>query len=99
MAWYRFLVANALGAILWATTMSLLGYFFGENWPVLEKWIGRTGVILLLLVLLVGLPMAWHRLRLPGALRAPKSAAAQRPESPSAPPPSNSGAPGASGPS
>src|SRR5947209_6330638 len=31
MPWPRFLVANAGGALAWSTTMSLLGYFFGEN--------------------------------------------------------------------
>ena len=48
MKWRVFVVYNAAGAILWAVVISLVGYFFGHSWPVLEKWVGRTGLILLL---------------------------------------------------
>src|SRR5438445_4484819 len=53
MDWPRFLVANASGALAWAVTMSLLGYFFGESLDLLEKWLGRTGVFLLVAVVVV----------------------------------------------
>ena len=55
MKWRVFVVYNAAGAILWAVVIALVGYFFGHSWPVLEKWVGRTGLILLFaaLVLLV----------------------------------------------
>src|SRR5438552_1538540 len=39
MAWSRFLVANAAGALAWATSMSLLGYFFGHSWELLHHWL------------------------------------------------------------
>jgi membrane protein DedA with SNARE-associated domain len=45
MHWSRFLVANALGACLWASTISLVGYFFGQHWQSLEHWLGRGGLI------------------------------------------------------
>jgi membrane-associated protein len=64
MPWGRFLLANACGAVAWAVTISLLGYYFGENWHVLEKWLGRGGLIALLCVLLIGVPLIWRRLRL-----------------------------------
>src|SRR5712692_10727522 len=41
MAWSHFLVANAAGALAWATAMSLLGYFFGHSWELLHKWLKK----------------------------------------------------------
>jgi membrane-associated protein len=62
MPWVRFLVANASGAVLWGVTITLLGYYFGENWHLLEKWLTRGGLIALVcLVLLAGL--LWRRVR------------------------------------
>jgi membrane protein DedA with SNARE-associated domain len=63
MPWARFLIANAAGALAWATTMSLLGYFFGQSWELLHRWLGRGGLIILAcVVLLVGLPYLLRRL-------------------------------------
>jgi membrane protein DedA with SNARE-associated domain len=69
MPWPRFFLANASGALLWATTISLLGYYFGENWERLEKWLGRGGLIALTIVLLIGVPYLWRRLRVSGNAR------------------------------
>jgi membrane-associated protein len=64
MHWPRFLGANAAGALVWAVTMALLGYFFGHSWELLHRWLGRGGVILLgVVLLLVGLPYVLRRLR------------------------------------
>ena len=41
----RFLTYDALGCILWASVFAWLGYFFGQNWKLLEKWIGRAGAV------------------------------------------------------
>jgi len=41
MAWWRFLVANAAGAAVWATGIALLGYAAGPAWEALQKWLGR----------------------------------------------------------
>lgn len=54
LSWSRFLVFNALGAIVWATTFGVVGYALGYSWHTLEQWIGRTGMILLALVSAVG---------------------------------------------
>jgi len=44
--------------------MSLLGYFGGHSWEALHRWLGRGGLIILgCVVLLVGLPYLWRRLR------------------------------------
>jgi membrane protein DedA with SNARE-associated domain len=93
MPWPRFFLANASGALLWATTISLLGYFFGENWERLEKWLGRGGLIALALVLLIGIPYLWRRLRGSGNGRGSHAAAAHSDvpadtNAPNAPPPS-----------
>jgi membrane-associated protein len=64
MPWLRFLIANACGAVAWAVTMSLLGYFFGHSLPLLHKWLGRGGLILLAAVIvLIGGAVLWRRLR------------------------------------
>jgi membrane-associated protein len=63
MAWPRFLLANAGGALAWATAMSFLGYFFGHSWELLHKWLGRGGLIILgCVIVLVGVPYLLRRL-------------------------------------
>ena len=52
MAWPRFLLFNALGAILWSVAMGLLGFFFGHSWALLERWIKGGGVILATITIL-----------------------------------------------
>jgi len=64
MPWPRFLVANTAGAVAWATAMASLGYFCGHSWQALHRWLGRGGLIILgCVVVLVGLPYLWRRLR------------------------------------
>jgi membrane protein DedA with SNARE-associated domain len=82
MPWPHFLLANGLGAILWATTISLLGYFFGESFELLEKWIGRTGGILLGIFLALAFLYYWHRpKRRPGADGSSSTSEGNPPES------------------
>ena len=54
MAWPVFLFYNAAGAIVWCTTVAFAGYSLAYSWDTLERWIGRTGLIALLLVLVAG---------------------------------------------
>ena len=64
MAWPRFLLANLVGAVAWGVTMSLLGYFFGQSWEALHHWMGRGALIIVAcVVLIVGVPYLWRRLR------------------------------------
>ena len=60
MRYWRFLVPNAIGCLLWASVFTLLGYFFGENWDLLEKWIGRAGAVLGGLIVLI-IAFVWSR--------------------------------------
>jgi membrane protein DedA with SNARE-associated domain len=64
MRWPRFLLANACGALLWAFTMSLLGYFFGHSWGLLHRWLGwGAWGIVGLLALVVGVLALRRHLR------------------------------------
>ena len=47
LPWSRFLVFNALGAVVWAMTFGAVGYALGYSWETLEQWIGRSGLVLL----------------------------------------------------
>jgi membrane protein DedA with SNARE-associated domain len=59
MPWRVFLAYNLAGAILWAVVITLLGYLFGQSLPLLVKWVGRTGTILLIAAIVVGI-IAWR---------------------------------------
>lgn len=48
--WTRFLLFNTAGAIVWSTTIALLGYVFGQSWKLLEHWVGRGGLFLVAVV-------------------------------------------------
>jgi membrane protein DedA with SNARE-associated domain len=64
MPWPRFLLANLTGAIAWGVAMSLLGYFFGQSWEMLHKWMGRGAVVIVgSVVVIVGLPYLLRRFR------------------------------------
>jgi membrane-associated protein len=60
MHWPRFFFANAAGALLWATSMSLLGYFFGLLWAPYLGW--GAWVLLGAVVVLVFLAHLWAHL-------------------------------------
>jgi membrane protein DedA with SNARE-associated domain len=48
MPWRVFVVYNVAGAILWSVVITTLGYLFGASLPLLVKWVGRSGTILLI---------------------------------------------------
>jgi membrane-associated protein len=62
MHWPRFFLANATGALLWATTMSLLGYFFGRHWHTLHSYLGWGAWVLLGAVVVLFLAHLWSHL-------------------------------------
>jgi membrane protein DedA with SNARE-associated domain len=59
MPWRVFLFYNLAGAILWSVVITLLGYLFGHSLPLLVKWVGRTGTILLIAAIVIGV-IAWR---------------------------------------
>jgi membrane protein DedA with SNARE-associated domain len=54
LRWPQFLFYNAAGAIVWSTTIGLLGYALGNSWTTLERLIGRSGLVGLTIVLALG---------------------------------------------
>jgi membrane protein DedA with SNARE-associated domain len=50
MAWPRFLLFNAAGAIVWATLYGLGGYFLGDN---IHRLVGPVGIVFLVLSVLL----------------------------------------------
>ena len=64
MRWRTFFLYNVGGAILWAIVIATIGHLFGHSWPLLERWIGRSGVILLVIavvIVVIGWRIKVHR--------------------------------------
>jgi membrane protein DedA with SNARE-associated domain len=59
MRWRTFLVYNVAGAVLWSVVITTLGYLFGQSWPLLVKWVGRSGLFLLVALVVIGV-IAWR---------------------------------------
>jgi undecaprenyl-diphosphatase len=61
MPYRRFLLFNAAGGILWAGTFGLLGAAFGSQWPLIERWAGRAGLLVVgMLVLIAAAVWLWR---------------------------------------
>ena len=59
MPWRVFFVYNVAGAVLWSVVITTLGYLFGQSLPLLVKWVGRSGTILLILAVVTAV-VAWR---------------------------------------
>src|SRR5437870_4951433 len=59
MPWRIFVVYNIAGAVFWSVVITTLGYLFGQSMPLLVKWVGRTGTILLIVAIVLGI-IAWR---------------------------------------
>lgn len=65
MPWRKFLVFNFLGAVLWVTTVSSAGYFFGLHWERLQRdvrWFDLGAAVLVLMAV----ALLWGRSRREG---------------------------------
>lgn len=63
MPYRKFVLYNAAGGTLWAVIFTLAGYFFGQSWQLIDKWIGRAGVFVLFMALtLFGFGYLYKRL-------------------------------------
>jgi len=49
----RFLVASVIGATVWGTGFTLLGYVGGHSWETVEKYVGRASTLLALSLVVV----------------------------------------------
>src|SRR5205814_4547298 len=59
MPWRVFFVYNVAGAVLWSVVITTLGYLFGSSLPLLIKWAGRSGTILLISAVMIGI-VVWR---------------------------------------
>jgi membrane protein DedA with SNARE-associated domain len=59
MPWRVFIVFNVAGAILWSVVITTLGYLFGQSLPLLVKWVGRSGTVLLIAAIVIGI-IVWR---------------------------------------
>ena len=59
MPWRVFVLYNMAGAILWSVVITTLGYLFGASLPLLVKWVGRSGTILLIAAVVIGV-IVWR---------------------------------------
>ena len=50
MPWPSFAFYNVAGALTWSVVIALAGFFFGSSWPLLERWVGGTGLVALLAI-------------------------------------------------
>jgi membrane protein DedA with SNARE-associated domain len=62
MPWKRFVLFNFLGAGVWVTVITLIGYKFGEEWERLIKVMGRVNLVIGVIALYVGVVL-WRRYR------------------------------------
>jgi membrane protein DedA with SNARE-associated domain len=62
MPYPRFLAWNAAGGIVWGAGVALLGFFAGHSLGTIETVLGRTSVIIIV-VLAVAALVGWHRSR------------------------------------
>ncbi len=63
MSWSRFALFNFLGAILWVTTVSCVGYFFGSQWDTLLHVLKRINIGLIVVAGAAILLYLWKRKR------------------------------------
>ena len=47
MSFPRFVIYNSIGSVVWAIVFGWLGYYFGRDLPLLESYISRVSLVLL----------------------------------------------------
>lgn len=62
MPWRQFVLFNFMGASLWVTVISSVGYLFGRNWDLLVHYLKRADIAIALLAVVIVL-VVWLRSR------------------------------------
>lgn len=63
MPWRKFLLFNFLGAILWVTVISGVGYLFGQHWERLAGEVKRIDIAAAILLVIVAILLWWRSRR------------------------------------
>lgn len=63
MSWRKFLIFNFLGAAVWVSTISAIGYLFGRHWDRLQEGLKRFDVAVFIAVLLAAVYLWWRNRR------------------------------------
>lgn len=63
MPWRKFALFNAMGAALWVTTISSLGYSSGQHWRAVMTWLKEADYAIVGLVVAVVLFIWWRHRR------------------------------------
>jgi membrane protein DedA with SNARE-associated domain len=64
MPWKRFAVFNFLGALLWVSVISFVGYKFGKHWDVLMDYLERLNIgFLIVAAVAILILWRWRRAR------------------------------------
>ena len=63
MPWRKFLAFNFLGAIVWVTAISGVGYLFGEHWEKLQRGVKRVDLGIAIMVLVLAAFLWWRSRR------------------------------------
>jgi membrane protein DedA with SNARE-associated domain len=63
MPWRRFMVFNFLGAAVWVTVISGVGYFFGRHWEELARIMRGVNAAVLLAAVLLAVFFWWRQRR------------------------------------
>lgn len=59
MNFRKFIFYTTLGSFIWVTVLAVLGYFFGANQSVSEKYYKQFSILLIFVGLLFGLYLLW----------------------------------------
>jgi len=60
MPWRRFAIFNFLGAFVWVSVISCVGYLFGRHWDKLERGMKPFDLVVAIVVVLIALFLWWR---------------------------------------
>jgi membrane-associated protein len=63
MPWKKFAIWNVVGAVLWVTAISSVGYLFGQHWDLLVEALKSANLLALLLAVALGVLLWWRARR------------------------------------
>jgi membrane protein DedA with SNARE-associated domain len=55
LRWPTFLAYNAAGAVAWSLAVAAAGYSLAYSWNTLERWVGRSGLVGIAVIIVAGI--------------------------------------------